>query len=85
MTHIVRPDRKLLIRNMEKKLSLLDRNLTLWIFLAMLMGVAIGYFVPGAADTINSWQRGTTNIPLAVSGESVYRSDTTGKKKNIIS
>lgn len=50
----------------RKKLSFLDRYLTLWIFAAMLLGVAIGYFVPSTADFINSFSNGTTNIPLAV-------------------
>jgi ACR3 family arsenite transporter len=49
-----------------KKLSFLDRYLTLWIFLAMAIGVALGYFEPGIAQGIESMSLGTTNIPLAV-------------------
>ena len=50
----------------RKKLSFLDRYLTLWIFLAMAIGVSIGYFNPSSAEAINSLSSGTTNIPLAV-------------------
>lgn len=50
----------------RKKLSFLDRYLTLWIFLAMAIGVALGYFLPSSADFINNFTSGTTNIPLAV-------------------
>ena len=49
-----------------KKLSFLDRYLTLWIFLAMGLGVALGYFKPAFADGIESMSVGTTNIPLAI-------------------
>jgi ACR3 family arsenite transporter len=51
---------------MQPKLKFLDRYLTLWIFLAMAIGVSIGYFLPNTPDFINSFNSGTTNIPLAI-------------------
>lgn len=50
----------------KKHLSFLNRYLTLWIFLAMAVGVATGYFIPSFAGYINSFSEGTTNVPLAV-------------------
>jgi ACR3 family arsenite transporter len=51
---------------MKKRLSFLDQYLTLWIFLAMFIGISIGYFVPSSSDFINSFSSGTTNVPLAI-------------------
>ncbi|WP_271393070.1 ACR3 family arsenite efflux transporter [Aequorivita sinensis] len=50
----------------SKKMSFLDRNLTLWIFVAMAFGVGLGYFFPSFPDIINSLSSGTTNIPIAI-------------------
>ncbi len=50
----------------SKKLSFLDKNLTIWIFVAMVFGVALGYFIPTFPNIINSFKSGTTNIPIAI-------------------
>ncbi|HET8885113.1 MAG TPA: ACR3 family arsenite efflux transporter [Salinimicrobium sp.] len=50
----------------SKKLAFLDRYLTLWIFLAMALGVGIGYFTPSFPEMVNSFSSGTTNIPIAI-------------------
>lgn len=50
----------------KKKMGFLNRNLTLWIFIAMILGVAIGYFVPDTPDIVNRFSIGTTNIPIAI-------------------
>lgn len=49
-----------------KRLSFLNQYLTLWIFLAMAIGVGIGYFIPSVASYIDSYSSGTTNIPIAI-------------------
>jgi arsenite transporter len=50
----------------QKKLSFLDRYLTLWIFLAMAIGVSVGRWVPASSRVIHSFSSGATNIPLAI-------------------
>ena len=51
---------------MKKKLSFLNQYLTLWIFIAMAIGVGLGYVIPNIATSINSMSSGTTNIPIAI-------------------
>lgn len=50
----------------SKKLNFLDKNLTLWIFVAMGIGVGFGYFIPTVPEFINTMSSGTTNIPIAL-------------------
>jgi arsenite transporter len=50
----------------KKKLSFLNSYLTLWIFMAMAIGVGLGYFVPSFSKVIDSFSNGTTNIPIAI-------------------
>jgi ACR3 family arsenite transporter len=52
--------------HVASRLSILDRYLTAWIFLAMALGVALGHFIPVFARTITAFQEGTTSIPIAV-------------------
>jgi ACR3 family arsenite transporter len=54
------------MRTLTKKLSFLDRYLTIWIFTAMAVGIGLGYFFPGVEGLINHFQVGATNIPIAV-------------------
>jgi ACR3 family arsenite transporter len=51
---------------MKKKLSFLDSNLTFWIFIAMAIGIGIGYFIPSFPDYLDTYNSGTTNIPIAI-------------------
>ena len=51
---------------MQPRLKFLDQYLTLWIFLAMALGVCIGYFLPSTPAFINQFNSGTTNVPLAI-------------------
>ncbi|HDI4662754.1 TPA: ACR3 family arsenite efflux transporter [Listeria monocytogenes] len=56
----------LIVAGVTKKLLLLDRYLTLWIFLAMGFGIGLGYFVPEVVTGINKLEVGTTSIPIAI-------------------
>jgi ACR3 family arsenite transporter len=52
--------------NPTKRLGFIDRFLTLWIFVAMAVGVGAGHFYPGIEGMINRFQSGTTNVPIAI-------------------
>lgn len=50
----------------QKQLSFLDRNLSIWIFAAMFLGIGLTYFIPESESFLNQFQIGTTNIPIAI-------------------
>jgi len=52
--------------SISSKMCFIERHLTLWIFLAMAIGVGLGYFIPGVEGFINKFNVGTTNIPIAI-------------------
>ncbi|WP_409970672.1 arsenic resistance protein, partial [Bacillus sp. Bva_UNVM-123] len=53
-------------KSLTKKLSFLDRYLTLWIFVAMGLGILVGFAIPGFKDILDKFTVGTTSIPIAV-------------------
>src|SRR5450756_1862912 len=55
-----------MVEKPKGRLSFINEFLTLWIFLAMFLGLAIGYFVPGVPDALNQLSVGTTSIPIAI-------------------
>src|SRR5450759_3822875 len=55
-----------MVEKPKGRLSFINEFLTLWIFLAMFLGLAIGYFVPGVPDALNQLSVGTTSIPIAL-------------------
>ncbi len=62
-----------MLRSVSKRLSFLDRYLTLWIFLAMFVGVGGGWLYPKIKVVINYFQVGTTKIPIAVGLSNLFR------------
>ena len=54
------------MKSSKKRIKFLDKYLTVWIFIAIIIGISIGYFIPSSSTFINSFSSGTTNIPLAI-------------------